>query len=84
VDPGFRKEKFGSGIRDGKNPVPERKKIGSGIRNGKRFGSRIRDKHPGSTTLKKSFQIQAARIRNEFENAHFKKSFLFKKNCLNN
>jgi hypothetical protein len=34
-------KKFGSGIRDGK-------KFGSGM---EKFGSRIRDKHPGSAKL---------------------------------
>jgi hypothetical protein len=46
-------EKFGSGIRDGKNSDAGSglEKFGSGIQDGKHSDPGIRDKHPGSATL---------------------------------
>ncbi len=49
VDPGGKNSDPESGME--KNSDPEWTK----------FGSRIRDKHPGSATLKKSFQIRVTR-----------------------
>jgi hypothetical protein len=59
--PGWKE--FGSGIRDGKNSDPGWKEFGSGIRDGKKFGSGIRDKHPGSATLVESCMV-SCRDRN--------------------
>jgi hypothetical protein len=61
LGPGWKE--FGSGIRDGKNSDPGWKEFGSGIRDGKKFGSGIRDKHPGSATLVESCMV-SCRDRN--------------------
>jgi hypothetical protein len=53
LDPGWKK----SGIRDGKNPGSGTKKIRIRDTEWKKFGSGIRDKHPGSTTLRDRKEI---------------------------